>query len=83
MSLKDRKANHKKTVSFMTDSIQAHKKTFQDNSARDFIDVDLAEIKRTADPSASFYDKGGSKAQKLSDYPPNVNECFNTYCIVY
>ncbi len=62
MSLKDRRANHKKIVSFMTDSIQAHQKTYQEDMARDFIDVYLSEINKTTDHSSSFYDKEGSKA---------------------
>jgi len=37
------------------ETIEEHKKTFQEGYARDFIDVYLKEVQNTTDPTSSFH----------------------------
>jgi hypothetical protein len=66
MSIKNRRENQAKTIGFMRESIESHKKSFQENSARDFIDVYLGEIKKTEDRGSSFFGKEGGRDKFLS-----------------
>jgi len=43
------------TLKFLQDAIDYHKDSYQENSARDFIDLYLDEMNRTTDPHSSFF----------------------------
>ena len=45
-----------KTFEFFRKAIQEHKETITEGQPRDFIDAYLEEVKKTQDPSSSFYE---------------------------
>ena len=49
------------TMKFLQEAIDSHKDSFQENSARDFIDLYFEEINRTTDPNSSFFKGEGGK----------------------
>ena len=44
---------------FIIPKIEEHKRTYNEDNHRDFLDLMLSEIKRTTDPLSSFYGKTG------------------------
>ena len=46
-------------MKFITDTVEQHKATLQEDSPRDFIDVYLTEIRRSTDPSSPFFGEAG------------------------
>ena len=56
-----------KITNFIMPYVEEHKKTFDDNFHRDFMDLMLSEIQKTTDPSSSFYGKTGEYAM-INDF---------------
>lgn len=48
-------------LEFFTKTVEEHKKNLNEDDLKDFIDVYLAEVKKTSDPSSKFY---GEMAEK-------------------
>ena len=51
---------------FMEEHILKHKETLDVNEPRDYIDMVLAEIENTTDPSSSFYGQEGLDNLKVA-----------------
>jgi len=64
VDVKERRERHRASINFMKGTIKQHQETYQENSPRDFIDVYLGEIAKTADPKSSFYGTEGGRNQE-------------------